>query len=116
MVLMLSLFALPRAANGNEVYCKRRINGKEEDVHISPIHILYTLYMRGIDFANQLQGVYSYQVAIYKWWHKLFFFLLDTTEVNIYLMHKSTCECLGSTKSLIHLAFRMQLNKMFVEP
>ena len=92
MVLMLSSFGLPMTADGSEVYCKQRINGKEEGVQMSSIHILYSLYMKGIDIVEQLQGVYSCQVAIHKWWHKLFFFLLDTIVVNMYLMQKSAYE------------------------
>ena len=83
MILMLSSFGLPTTADGSKVYCRKIING----VPKSPNHI-----MRSIDIANQVRGVYSCEISIHKWWHRLFFFLLDNTVVNIFLMHKIACE------------------------
>jgi hypothetical protein len=39
--------------------------------------------MRGVDVSDQLQASYSYQVRSHKWWHRIFYFLLDMTIVNI---------------------------------
>lgn len=57
------------------------------ELSTSPIHLEYTTYMRGVDVADQLRGEYSCQVRSHKWWHRIFFFLLDTTMVNGYILH-----------------------------
>ena len=65
----------------------RRNGPVRESVHTSPIHLEYTTRMRGVDVADQLRASYSCQTRSHKWWHRIFFFLLDTTMVNMYIMY-----------------------------
>jgi hypothetical protein len=67
----------------------RRNGAVREAVHTSPIHLEYTTYMRGVDVADQLRASYSCQTRSHKWWHRVFFFLIDTTVVNMYIIYLS---------------------------
>jgi hypothetical protein len=49
-------------------------------------------YMRGVDVADQLQASYSSQTRSHKWWHRVFWAMLDVTEVNMYIMYLSRCK------------------------
>ena len=60
-----------------------------EDIQSSPMQKEYTTYMHGINVADQLRVLYSCQVWSHKWWHHIFYFLLDMTIVNMYIMYLS---------------------------
>lgn len=49
----------------------------------------YTTYMRGVDVADQLKAPYSSHPRSHKWWHRMFWFLIDMTKVNMYIMYLS---------------------------
>jgi hypothetical protein len=55
----------------------------------SPMLHEYTTYMRGVDVADQLRASYSSQTGSHKWWYRIFWFLIDMTEVNMYIMFLS---------------------------
>lgn len=59
-----------------------------KQVPTSPIHLEYTSKMRGVDVNDQLRGVYTTLTKSHKWWHRLFFFLLDVGITNSYIMHQ----------------------------
>jgi hypothetical protein len=61
----------------------------QEFIGTSPMLCEYTTYMRGIDVADQLRVSYSFQTRSHKWWHRIFWFLIDMTEVNMYIMYLS---------------------------
>ena len=62
--------------------------GDKKSVPTSPIQLMYSKYMRGIDIQDQVWGSFSIQIYTKKWWYRFFFFYLDTTLTNAYLMHK----------------------------
>jgi hypothetical protein len=67
-----------------------RRNGATRDfIPTSPVLREYTTYMRGVDVAVQLRALYSSQTRSHKWWHWIFWFLIDMTEVNMYIMYLS---------------------------
>jgi hypothetical protein len=51
------------------------------------MHLQYTRNMRGIDTADQLYGVYPSLARSHKWWHHLFFYMLDTIVANMWIIH-----------------------------
>jgi hypothetical protein len=57
-----------------------------EDISTSPILLEYTTFMRGVDVVDQLRASYSSQTRNHKWWHRVFFAMLDVIEVNMYIM------------------------------
>ena len=44
--------------------------------------------MNGVDIADQLCSYYSTQLRTYRAWAPIFFWLLDTTIINAYLINK----------------------------
>ena len=49
----------------------------------------YNTYMGGVDLADARRKSYSCSRRSKKWWHRLFYFLVDITMVNGYLLHQS---------------------------
>jgi hypothetical protein len=68
-----------------------------------------TTHMCGVDIADQLWGIsYSTLNRIHKWWHKIFFFLLDMIVVNTFIIYLAECKR-PSKKPISHLQFRVKL-------
>ena len=51
--------------------------------------------LRGIDVADQMRGTYTSEVRSKKWWHRLFYFLVDTT-LTLSDFHVSYVEWTGA--------------------
>ena len=68
--------------------------------------------MRGVDVANQLRASYSTQDRTHKWWHRVFFFLLDMTMVNMYIIYVEKCKTyVPPREPLTHLQFMEEMCK-----
>jgi hypothetical protein len=67
----------------------RRNGAVREFIGTSPMLREYTTYMRRVDVADQLRASYSSQIRSHKWWHRILWFLIDMTEVNMYIMYMS---------------------------
>lgn len=46
----------------------------------------YNKYMGGVDHADRLRALYNIERKSRKWWHRLFFGLLDIMFVNSYVV------------------------------
>ena len=51
------------------------------------MHHEYTIHMKDIDVANQLWASYSCQSKLQKWWNRVFDFLFDQMEMNMYVLY-----------------------------
>jgi hypothetical protein len=116
-VRLLSTHARPVVVEGEERPTVPRRNGAiREAIPTSPVHLEYTTHMRGVDVADQLRSNYSCQVRTHKWWHRIFYFLLDMSVVNMYLMY---LECWKKfpigTRPMAHLQFRNNLCKAMTQ-
>jgi hypothetical protein len=82
-----------------------------EKIPTSPMLLEYTTYMRGVDVADQLRASYSSQSRSHKWWHRVFFALLDISEVNSYIMYLDRCKQGPNpmTIPMTHLQFKNAL-------
>ena len=65
----------------------RRNGAVKENIRTSLVLHEYSTDMQGMDVADQLQASYSCQVWNHKWLHHIFFFLLDVTIVNMYIIY-----------------------------
>ena len=75
---------------------------------------LYNMYMNGVDHADQLRSTYNTARKSLKWWKYLFFFLLDVSIVNAYLLMRESENHKLSTKNnkekpRTQIEFRMNL-------
>jgi hypothetical protein len=92
-VLLISSHALPIGYPCVPVDTVPRRHGAiRENIQTSLVLLEYTTYMRGVDVADQLQASYSSQTRSHKWWHRVFWAMLDVTEVNMYIMYLSRCK------------------------
>ena len=57
----------------------------------SAVH-LYNNNMNGVDRADQLVVYYSFERNTRKWWRKVFFWLMETTIVNSYVIYHEVAE------------------------
>ena len=51
---------------------------------------LYNKYMGAVDMADQLRKAYSCRRRSRKWWLPLFYFMVDISVVNSYILHRDT--------------------------
>ena len=79
-----------------------------EMVPTSPILLEYTTFMKGVDVTDQIRASYSNQSRSHKWWHRIFWALLDITEVNMYIMYVHACQRRPDDAStpMSHLEFK----------
>jgi hypothetical protein len=66
--------------------------------------------MRGVDTMDQLRDVYSSITRSHKWWHRLFFYMLDTTVCNMWIIH-SDLSFRFLEEPMTHLCFQLQRGK-----
>jgi hypothetical protein len=66
--------------------------------------------MRSIDTTSQLRGAYSCLTRSHKWWHRVFYFLLDTTVCNMWMLY-SDLSFRFLIEPMTYLGFPMQLVK-----
>ena len=65
----------------------RRHRAMRNEIFTSPVLLEYTKYMRGVDVADQLRASNICQTRSHKWWHWVFWFLVDTFIMNMYIMY-----------------------------
>ncbi|XP_064461555.1 piggyBac transposable element-derived protein 4-like [Ornithodoros turicata] len=73
----------------------------------------YTKYMRGVDMFDQLREQYSVSRRAMKWWHRLFYFLLDSALVDAYILHKLSRKEVG-VEPYTHFQFLLKLSRELV--
>ena len=68
----------------------------------------YNQFMLGVDKRDQLMAYYSFLHKSVKWWHKIFFWLLEVMVINSYIIYKELARRRGE-RPITHLAFRRRL-------
>ena len=77
------------------------ITTRRETVHKPAVVNAYNHSMNSVDISDQLTVFYSFVRRTRKWWRKLFFYLLETSVVNSYLLYR-----LSVTSPRSHLGYR----------
>jgi Transposase IS4 len=91
-------------SNDNKIV-KRIIRGGEEEIIAKPDMVInYTKYMGGVDTADQYTAAYPFLRKTLKWWRKLFFWGLEVSVVNSYILYKEKQRGLNK-KAMSHLEF-----------
>lgn len=67
---------------------RKQKDGTKLDVACPAIVKNYNRFMGGVDFADRLRQCYCTDRRSKKWWHRLFFGLLDIAFVNSYVIYK----------------------------
>lgn len=97
---------------GNDAAMVKRKNkiGIREDVKCPKSISEYNKYMGGVDHFDQLQEYYNISLKSRRWWMKLFFYFVNATIVNSYIMYTLTVkQNSNNVKPLSHLMFRSLL-------
>ena len=90
---------------------RRQRNGSRIPVSCPGAIIFYNLWMGGVDHGDQLRGYYHCRVKSRKFYKYIFYFLLDVTITNAFILYKNFCSsptfntvkkfCLQLAKELI---------------
>jgi len=75
----------------------------------------YNLYMGGVDIADQRRSYYSTQLQVVRTWMPIFFWLLDTTIINSFLLAGQTMSSDRNPQWSVHSKFRERLAWDLVE-
>ena len=95
------LFTLTTDCSANVIPVASRRTGRVE----KPVVVdRYNYSMNGVDRADQYTVYYSFIRKSKKWWKKLFFWLLETTVVNSYILYR-----LNTHRPLTHLEYRRRI-------
>jgi hypothetical protein len=95
----------PRLSSKNGKSAREVFNGKARAIiGIPKIIDDYNHFMGGVDISDQLRSYYSSQLKVRRNWMPLFFWLLDTTIVNSYLIYKKNGGIFNHRKFNIELA------------
>ena len=70
---------------------RREKDGKKAIVSCPNVVKDYNNYMGGVDKHDQLRQVYGLDRKSVKWWHRIFFGLLDMSIVNVFVIYKESC-------------------------
>jgi hypothetical protein len=117
IVLLLSTCAKPIVSKGEEIPTVPCRNGEDRpQIKTSLVHLEHTNNMCRVDVADHLRSNYSCQVRTYKWWHRVFFFLLDLTTTNMYVMYMDLWKIHGTgDHPLTHLQFLNEMCKSLTQ-
>ena len=74
----------------------------------------YNKSMNGVDRNDQHCTYYSFVRKTLKWWRKVFFYLLECSTVNSYILHQEACRQAG-TKPFTALDFRRSIIEDLVQ-
>lgn len=111
-VLMLSTY---HNASTQTIQRRQKTNGVMEEVDIQkPVVIIdYTAKMGAVDRADHLCTSYNFCRKSLKWWRKLFFWLLEVSVVNSYILYNINRDA-DSEPRVTHLQFRKRLIEQLV--
>jgi hypothetical protein len=108
-ILFLSTNAIPVGYSCMPMPTVPRKNSTvREDIMTSHMHPEYTIHMHSVDVTDQLRASYNTQYRTHKWWHKILFFLLDVTILNMFIIYLAKCKR-RSIKPISHLQFKVKL-------
>lgn len=75
----------------------------------------YNKYMGGVDHFDQFHSFYNISWKSRRWWMKIFYYLLDASIVNSYILYKVTSDLHDPKSSkLTHLQFRSALANQLI--
>ena len=88
---------------------RREKNGSRVDVRCPNSIILYNKHMGGVDRGDQIRGYYHCALKSHKFYKYIFYFLLDVSITNTYILLCESGKCSSGLKE-----FRIALAKMLI--
>ena len=98
---------------------RRKKDGSQVDVPCPKAIQSHTAHMNGVDRVDQLRSSYSVSRRAAKWWKYLFWFLIDISIINGFIMMKESANHQVTSKTLrkkdrCQLHFRQNLVKQLI--
>ena len=98
---------------------RKKKDGSQVDVPCPEAIKSYTTYMNGVDRADQLRSSYPVSRRAAKWWKYLFWFLIDISIINGFIMMKESTNHQMKSKTLrkkdrCQLHFQQNLVKQLI--
>ena len=91
------------------------VRNRKGEVLQKPVAVdTYNHSMNGVDRNDQHCTYYSFVRKTLKWWRKMFFYLLECSTVNSYILYQEACRQVG-TKPLTALDFRRSVIEDLVQ-
>jgi hypothetical protein len=75
---------------GSAFVTRRRKDSKSAVLNCPPVTKVYSSYMGGVDKSDRMVRTYSVSRRSKKWWYRLFYYLLDTSLANSYILYKKS--------------------------
>lgn len=92
---------------GDDTVNRKQRDGTIIQVPTVPVVKAYNKSMGGVDLHDQMRGYYAIGTKSRKWWRYLFWFCLDVSIVNSFILEKKALNHMTRTQ----LAFRVELAK-----
>lgn len=86
---------------------RRKVRGRKEEEMVEKPSVIanYMKNMGGVDTADQYCGTYCFLRRTLKWWRKLFFWGLEVSIINAYVLYVESCKN-SSSNPMSHIKFR----------
>jgi hypothetical protein len=69
----------------------------------------YNMYMGAVDLFDQLRSYVALHVRARKFWHPMFWFIIESALVNAWVLYKATRKAANLPIQYIHFTFRMSI-------
>jgi len=88
----------------------RKVRGRKEEEMVEKPSVIanYMKNMDGVDTADQYCVTYCFLRRTLKWWKKLFFWFLEVSIINAYVLYKESCKN-SNSNPMSHIKFRREL-------
>ena len=88
------------------------VRGKVKKANsIPPAVKSYRANIGGVDLFDQYQAYYKLQHRSFKYWHAMFFFILEAALVNAWVLYKGSRERANLVVEFTHFQFRAEVAK-----
>ena len=84
-------------------------DGQKETVPCPEAIASYNKYMCGVDKFDQYLSLYSIGWKSRRWWLRIFYYFVDSSIVNAFIMYQENCKIQKKKHWMSHLEFRSQL-------
>jgi len=90
--------ALSTAHDGFEATVKRKVKGHKDRLERKTVDVFeaYNAHMGAVDQADQMRAYITARLRAFKWWHPVFYWILDSACINAFALWKDVIP--GKTK------------------
>ena len=87
---------------------RRKVRGRKEEMVEKPSVIANYMNMGGVNTADQYCATCCFLRRTLKWWRKLFFWGLEVSIINAYVLYVESCKN-SNSNPMSHIKFKREL-------